>query len=385
MSEELRKFYKARAKNPSLYDYDEEGNLVELNKEGNVIKTITLPSYRPPTYEEFDTMEKERMTAIAVANKQYEDARKELRAVLDKPDTPDSEIIRLNRKVREADIQLTAKRFPLQTVLKKGGFEVREIDLAQTNEKRKIPYDIAFYTARPFTLEQQYVRIGALPKQPFVSVEEAKAAQITALEVPVILFAEPETNDYGFLSLKWVVEIEFNGTMYNSAQQALSAELAKSFNDNANLSKIMLAETPDAIDYSVDDVPGDKDTNEIKWNTQTKSLLYDINLTKFNQYPELANRLLETKSAQLGAYEPDDTLIGIGISLDNIKSKDPVNWTGQNLLGKALMDIRSKIRADREIAQQQPVTEPRKPRRKPKVAAETLPSNPPIPQMEVPS
>jgi hypothetical protein len=33
--------------------------------------------------------------------------------------------------------------------------------------------------------------------------------------------------------------------MYNSAQQALYAEIAKSFNDQENLSKIMLADTPD--------------------------------------------------------------------------------------------------------------------------------------------
>jgi len=367
MSDELKAYYRGKAKKPELFGYDDEGNLVEYNKDGEVIKTIALPSYRPPTFEEFDEMEKQRMEEIAVANKEFEDARKELRNALTNPETPDSEVLRINRKVKEADIKLQAIRFPLRYI-ESEEVQIREIDFDQPQEKRKLPYEIAILVTNPFILEKQYARIGKVAEKPLVSVAEAKAAEDAT--VPVILFAEPETNDWGFLSLKWAVELELNGTMYNSAQQALYAEIAKGFNDQANLEKIMLAETPDAIEYSVEDVPGDKEVNEIKWNTLTKQLLYEVNLAKFNQFPELAGRLLETKNAQLGAYEPDDNLIGIGISLDNIQSKNPVSWTGQNLLGKALMDIRDKIRTDREAAATATATaQPRAPRRRPRVAS----------------
>ena len=101
--------------------------------------------------------------------------------------------------------------------------------------------------------------------------------------------------------------------MYNSAQQAIVAELAKVFNDQEGLQKIMLADTPDEINYKLDNVPGDAEINESKWNDTTKQLIYDVNISKFNQYPELTARLLETKTALLGAYIPDDNLIGIGI------------------------------------------------------------------------
>ena len=67
-AEELKRFYKAKAKKPELFDYDDDGNLVELNKEGSVIKTYSLPNYRPPTYEEIDEMESKRTEAIAIAN-----------------------------------------------------------------------------------------------------------------------------------------------------------------------------------------------------------------------------------------------------------------------------------------------------------------------------
>jgi ribA/ribD-fused uncharacterized protein len=349
-SEELIRFYKQKRKHPELYGYDDDGNLIELNKEGTVIKTIALPEYRPPTMEEYDEMSQKRDEEIAKANKLYEDARRALREASAKLDTPESEIIRLNKLVITSDINLQNIRFPLKGTRWKEGVKIRDIDFNQPNEQRKFPYSICIYESRPYTLQDQYVRIGKLAEKPLISVAEARANAEAAAAPAVILFAEPDTNDYGFLSLKWVVQIEFNGTMYNSAYQAIMAEIAKSFNDNENLNKIMLAESPDEITYKVDDVPGDKEVNETKWNDLTKQLLYDVNLAKFNQYPELTSRLLETKNATLGAYIPDDNLIGIGISLDNIQSQNPLNWTGQNLLGKALMDIRQKIRTDREVA-----------------------------------
>ena len=57
MSEfELKRYYKEKAKKPALYGYDEDGNLIEKNREGTVIKTIPLPTYRPPTFEEYDDL-----------------------------------------------------------------------------------------------------------------------------------------------------------------------------------------------------------------------------------------------------------------------------------------------------------------------------------------
>lgn len=355
-SEQLKLYYKAKAKKPDLYGYDDVGNLIELNKDGTVIKTIPLPIYRSPTSEEYTEMGNKRMEVITVANKEYEDARRTLREVSANPDSLDSEILRINRKVIEADIKLQAIRFPLQYINVQDGISINKIDFDQVNEKRKYPYDFFFLEQRSFTLQDQYVRVGKAPEKPLISVAEANATNATnavANAVIVILFSEPDTNDYGFLSLKWTIELEFNGTMYNSAYQAIAAEIAKSFNDKDNLQKIMIAETPDSVNYSVADVPGDKEINEIKWNDLTKQFIYDINIAKYNQYPELAARLLETKNATLGAYIPDDNLIGIGLSIDNIQAQNPVNWTGQNLLGKALMDIRQKINSDREVLQAQ--------------------------------
>jgi len=358
MSEELQRFYKNKAKKPNLFSYDDNGNLIELNNQGAVIKTIPLPIYRHPTYEEFNEMEQKRIEDIAIANKEFEDAKKELRALINSPQHVESEILRINRKVTDADIKLQGIRFPLRYISSVKGISINDVDFNQPNETRKYPYDFHFLQVRPFTLQDQYVRIGELPDKPLLSLAEIQSMSESA---PVILFAEPETNEYGYLSLKWVVQIEFNATIYNSVYQALYAEIAKSFNDQDNLRKIMIADTPNAISYSLENVPGDADVNEPKWNDLTKQLIMNINIEKFKQYPELTERLLQTKSATLGAYIPDDNLIGIGISLDNIQSKNPVNWTGQNILGKALMDIREKVLMERTVIQQAPVRRRKKP------------------------
>jgi ribA/ribD-fused uncharacterized protein len=364
--ETLKQFYKSRSKllekdekklGSLLIDYDDDGNLVEKNKEGSVLKTIPLPNYRPISFEEFDEIDKKRDEAIAIATKQFEEARSALYQEYQNPERMDSTILQLNRKLSEADQQLQFARFPLRYVSKQDGIVIKTIDFRLKNEIRKYPYDIAIFQTNPYQLEEQYVRIGEVQKKPVKSVNEIKE-DISKEEV--ILFEKTDTNEYGFLSLDWSVQIPFHSMTYHSVKQALYAELAKVFNDQSHLDQILLTESPDEIVYKLEDVPGDKDENEAKWNENVKKLLYDINLVKFTQYPELGNRLLETRNAVLGAYVADDMLMGIGISLDRMESKKQINWTGQNLLGKALMDIRGYLKNKQAEVQAKAVSVRRK-------------------------
>ena len=141
--------------------------------------------------------------------------------------------------------------------------------------------------------------------------------------------------------MDWAITIEIDATMYHSAKQAIYAELAKFFNDEVHLKQILDTKTADAVNYSLEDVPGEN--NGDKWNEQLRKLLYDVNYEKFKQYPELAGKLLGTKNAIIGAYLPGDAVIGTGISIDNLDAKDPSKW-GENILGKALMNIRDVLK-----------------------------------------
>jgi ribA/ribD-fused uncharacterized protein len=129
--------------------------------------------------------------------------------------------------------------------------------------------------------------------------------------------------------------------------------LAKQFGDKEHLQKIMVADTADAVQYTMEDVPGDKEVNEGKWNDALKPLLYDIMLLKFTSYPELQARLLQTQTAMLGAYVPRDNLLGIGISLEDVRAKQVAEWSGQNMVGKVIMDVRTKLQQEQQQRQQQ--------------------------------
>ncbi len=375
--DELKRYYKLKAKKPELCSYDDDGNLVEKNKDGSIKNIITLPKYRPPTFEELDEMNQKRMSEIAQAEQEYENAREELRKAMNTPDTMISDILRLNRKVGEADIKLQSVSFPLHDIVKEQSVETRFILFDQKNEKRKLPYPINILVTRPFTLQEQYVRVAEQAPTPIRTVAQIQRQQQQQQQpnIPVILFAEPYTNDNGYLSMKWDVIIDINDTQYTSAYQALMASMAIYFEDETNLAAILDTTNPDEISYSYTDLEGDRDTNEAKWNAKLKELLYDINLAKFTQHPELGQKLIETGNARLGYYEPDDNLLGIGISLDNINSNNPAKWSGQNWVGDTLQQVRTRLK---ELQKPKPTA----PRRRPQIGTVSVAQQQPQQQQQ---
>jgi hypothetical protein len=349
---ELTRFYELKAKEvkaqlttkqkrQAKFGYDADGNLTE--QEGDNLKTIPLPTYRAPSLEELDEMEQQRIKAIADASQAFDAARSELYEAIHTAGVTDPSVIStLNRRVLEADQRLQVVRFPLRYVAKVYPVMIRDIDFNQLQETRKFPYKIAMLQTNAFPLQEQYVRIGVAAPRRLVSVEEAQAAA----DETVLVFAEPDSNTYGFLSLSWAVDLITSGRRYHSAKQALAGELAIHFKDEANAKKISEAETADAVSYSVEDTPGGKEKNQGEWNKKQSELVYSINRVKFTAYPTLAKQLLDTKYTILGAYLPNDTVLGIGISINDPKSNIRKNWSGQNELGQALMKLRGEIRAN---------------------------------------
>lgn len=372
MADELKKFYAGREKHgKDRFDYDDDGNLVERDRQGVVIKTISLPVYRPITVDEFKEMDDARTLAIREAIETFDRARMALFEEMQKGEFRDlTRVLALNEEVAIADIRLQKVRFP-HRMYEREELQIRKIDFTQPNETRKFPYLTTILRTNPYPITEQYVRIGEPVKKPLVSIEEARAEQ-------VVLFGDASDVDYGFLSLDWEIALEIQSivdgksTMYQSATQAILGELAKFFQDQEHLEKIMMASKPDDIQYTVDEVPGNRDENEVRWKDQYQRLLYEVNLKKFTQYPELALRLMQTGQMRLGAYKPKDNLIGIGLSSDDARAKNPAMWSGQNQLGIILMRIRDALReqqeqqakAQQEAAQQVPVKKAsRKPRR----------------------
>ena len=379
-SEELQRFYTERVK-PSkqgLFKYDEKGNLVEYNKTGQLKKTITLPTYRPPTAQEIKEMEEERNEKIQIANRTFEDARRRLYQALQDVNRPRAEILEINREVRDADIMLQSARFPLRTVTYQEGVKIKEMMFDQPTETRVFPYEIAFSNLRPYTLQQQYVRVGELGLPPMVSVLEAQQAEKPVETVILVSDQDMETSPNGFLALSWPVSIRLGDKQYASARHPIFSELAMEFGHQERANTIQAAETGDDIHYSVDDVG--RETNQTKWNMSLSRLIDSVQLQKFRQYPELALRLMELPAGTIiGMYEPNDIQMGIGLSVNNVKARDRFSWTGENWIGKSLMKIRDTLLVERAQAAQA------KPKRVPKPTSVAVPqqvvSNPIVEQI----
>ena len=345
--EDLKAFYVGRSKNPNTYTYSETGDLIQKAKDGTIVNTITLPVYRSPTSDELAVMMEERKKRIAVAEEKYEALRKELRALFE-AGADMSERMRKNHEVEVADMELQNARFALKTIIDEDGIEVRNLLFQERYETRKVPYSIARMVTSPYELQKLYVRIGklSLVNEPIVADMDAEsvAAAVALDEKPVILFSRPDSNEYGYLSMQWPADFIINERFYRNAYQALMGEIAISFEDEANLVRIMLAENPNEIEYTWEDASG---ATEETWNIRMDALLVPVNKAKFVAHPELGEKLIQTGNALLGAIEPMNNILGIGLVMEDTDAMRPSKWTGQNKIGRAIEQVREELKAER--------------------------------------
>jgi ribA/ribD-fused uncharacterized protein len=69
-----------------------------------------------------------------------------------------------------------------------------------------------------------------------------------------------------------------------------------------------------------------------------------LSQAKFGADPALRGYLLGTGDRVLVEASPIDSIWGIGLSRDDPDAADPARWRGLNLLGQALMQVRSALR-----------------------------------------
>ena len=141
-----------------------------------------------------------------------------------------------------------------------------------------------------------------------------------------------------------VFNAEYEGkeyTFYNSEQYFMFVK-AKTFGDEENALKILLegknpkkAKTYGRMVKNYDDE---------KWNEIRYQVMVDANMAKYSQNDELKNLLLSDEFNGKGFVEasPIDGVWGIKCSEEDALD-DESNWNGQNLLGKALDEVRDKL------------------------------------------
>lgn len=131
-----------------------------------------------------------------------------------------------------------------------------------------------------------------------------------------------------------------NTISFNCAEQYMMYCKAKLFRDDHAARSILASSHPreqKEIGRNINDF------NEITWLLFREAIVFEGNYQKFTQNGDLASVLLLTKNTTLVEASPDDKIWGVGLSEDDPRILDPTKWKGTNLLGKALMKVRSAI------------------------------------------
>ena len=115
------------------------------------------------------------------------------------------------------------------------------------------------------------------------------------------------------------------------------------FGDYDTVREILEAKTPKeakALGRKV------KDFNDDAWAQVREDMMYTAVFQKFSQNEQLRNYLLSPAFDGLKFVEgsPYDKIWGAGVSWCDPKIADEANWTGQNLLGKTLDNVRRIIK-----------------------------------------
>ncbi len=133
---------------------------------------------------------------------------------------------------------------------------------------------------------------------------------------------------------------EVDGIHYATAEHYMMAEKARLFEDVNAVHQILQAGHPGEAKKLGRSVQGFEDA---RWKQTRFGIVVRGNVAKFSQHPDLAAYLQATGDRILVEASPRDAVWGIGLAADNPKASNPNLWKGLNLLGFALMEVRSAL------------------------------------------
>jgi ribA/ribD-fused uncharacterized protein len=153
----------------------------------------------------------------------------------------------------------------------------------------------------------------------------------------------PGQIDKACLSQWWPSSFSVEGVVYSTAEHYMMAEKARLFGDNSTREKILSAGHPRAAKQLG---RGVRDFDEEIWGQYRYAIVVRGNEAKFTQNAALKSFLLNTKKRILVEASPVDHIWGIGLAADDPQAENPETWKGLNLLGFALMQVRTRLQKE---------------------------------------
>lgn len=140
---------------------------------------------------------------------------------------------------------------------------------------------------------------------------------------------------------------EIDGVRYNTAEQWMMAEKARTFGDTTIESMIMRSSSPAEQKDLGKKVRG---FNKARWEAIEDNgkpycwnVVYKGNKAKYTQNLGFKDELFKTVGTTLVEASSTDTIWGIGLGEEDPKALDRSQWRGTNWLGDVLTQLREDL------------------------------------------
>lgn len=148
-----------------------------------------------------------------------------------------------------------------------------------------------------------------------------------------------------------------HGASFRTAEHYMMWRKAQLFGDTAAAGDILAAELPAEAKRLGRAVKGFRDD---VWEKERFGIVVDATRYKAWSHPDLMADLLALQGKTVAEASPFDKVWGIGLDADHPDARNPERWTGLNLLGRAVMQVRDEavmLRAVARDARDRPVPE----------------------------
>jgi len=149
------------------------------------------------------------------------------------------------------------------------------------------------------------------------------------------------------LSQWWIAPFDQLGLTFSTAEHYMMWRKATIFGDAAAADQVLATADPAQAKSIGRRVSG---FDELVWLSHRWQVVVAGTFAKFSANDELRQFLLRTGDAVIAEASPVDTVWGIGLSQSDADVADPGRWRGLNLLGFALMEVRTLVREIEQIA-----------------------------------